>query len=422
MNRDLVNRSSRESAGPLCEAVRWKGREATRLANGVVEMICLTGGGHLASLRLLDRDGSDSQNVFWEAPWTTLDPVEEWSDGLSLNYGPVEIGRFLAGYTGHALCLDYFGAPSRKSVAAGLSLHGEAAITKWNVTPDVSTKTASCGWHVNLPVAQLSFKREIHLGDGESVAYVRETVSNETDAGHRCDWVQHATFGPPLLQPEESTIITSARRGITGESYERQSLLAPQREFEWPRAPREILGEWTDLTEPFRVEGYGFLTGLQLDPGREQQFILAANWRLRLGVCYCFRRCDFPWMAVWEENCTRQNSPWNATTMARGMEFGTSLLPLGEQGLREGKAVFGASTGCVIPARGKRTAKYLVSLFTIPSHVHSIQDAAAIGDTILLYNERGEAALSIPADGCERFLFSVDDVAPSVSREKEDER
>jgi hypothetical protein len=422
MNKDLVNRSSQASSGPICEAVRWKGREATRLANGVAEMICLTGGGHLASLRLLDRDGSASQNVFWEAPWTTRDPVEEWSDGLSLGYGPVDIGRFLAGYTGHALCLDYFGAPSRKSVTAGLSLHGEAAITRWNVTPDPTSKKASCAWHVRLPVSQLSFKREIQLGEGESVAYVRETVSNETDAGHRCDWVQHATFGLPLLQPQESTIVTSARRGTTGESYERQSLLVPQSEFEWPRAPSETLGEWTDLTRPFRAEGYGFLAGLQLDPGREQQFVLAANWRLRLGVCYCFRRCDFPWMTVWEENCTRQNSPWNGTTMARGMEFGTSPLPLGEHGLLEGKAIFGASTGCVIPARGKRTAKYLISLFTIPSHVHSIHDAAAIGDAILLYNQQGEAALSIPADGCETFLSSGDDEAPSVSQEKEEER
>ena len=422
MNKDLVKRSSQVPSGPICEAVRWKGREATRLANGVAEMICLTGGGHLASLRLLGRDGSASQNVFWEAPWTTLDPVEEWSDGLSLDYGPVAIGRFLAGYTGHALCLDYFGAPSRKSVTAGLSLHGEAAITGWNATLDPTSKKASCTWHVRLPVAQLSFKREIYLGERESVAYVRETVSNEIDAGHRCDWVQHATFGLPLLQPQESTIVTSARRGITGESYERQSLLAPQCEFEWPRAPRETLGEWTDLTRPFRVEGYGFIAGLQLDPEREQQFVLAANWRLRLGVCYCFRRCNFPWMAVWEENCTRQNSPWNATTMARGMEFGTSPLPLGEQGLLEGKPIFGASTGCVIPAQGSRTAKYLISLFTIPSHVHSIQNAAAVGDAILLYNEQGEAALSIPADGCETFLSSGNDEVPSVNDEKEDER
>jgi len=422
MNKALVNRSSPASSEPICEAVRWKGREATRLANGVAEMICLTGGGHLASLRLLDRDGSASQNVFWEAPWTTRDPVEEWSDGLSLCYGPVEIGRFLAGYTGHSLCLDYFGAPSRKSVTAELSLHGEAAITRWNVTPDPTSKKASCTWHVRLPVAQLAFKREVYLGKRESVAYVRETVSNEADASHRCDWVQHATFGLPLLQLEECTIITSARRGITEESYERQSLLAPQREFEWPRAPRELLGEWTDLTEPFRVEGYGFLAGLQLDPGREQQFILAANWRLRLGVCYCFCRCDFPWMAVWEENCTRQNFPWNGVTKARGMEFGTSPLPLGEQGLLMGKTIFGATTGCVIPARGTRTAGYLISVFSIPSHVDSIQDVAAVGDAIILYDRRGKATLSIPAGGCETFLSAGDDEAPSVSGEKEDER
>jgi hypothetical protein len=421
MSKDLLNRLSRALSEPVCEAVQWKGREATRLANGVVEIICLTGGGHMASLRLLNEDGSHSENLFWEAPWKTQDPVEEWSDRLSLGYGPVEIGRFLASYTGHALCLDYFGAPSKKSVSAGLSLHGEAAITRWNVKPDASSEKASCGWHVRLPVAQLSFKREIRLGERQSVAYLRETVGNETSADHRCDWVQHATMGPPLLQPGESTVIASARRGLTGTSYERHCLLAPQSEFEWPRAPRETLGEWVDLTRPFHLDGYGFLAALQLDPGREQQFVLAANWRLRLGVCYCFRRCDFPWMTVWEENRTRRDSPWNGITMARGMEFGTAPLPLGEQGIIERRGIFGATPGCVIPARGTRTAKYLISIFSIPSHVHSIQDAAAIGDAIILYDRQGETTLSILADGCETFLSSGNSEAGS-SRGEDDNR
>jgi hypothetical protein len=61
MSKDLLNRLSRALSEPVCEAVQWKGREATRLANGVVEIICLTGGGHMASLRLLNEDGSHSE-------------------------------------------------------------------------------------------------------------------------------------------------------------------------------------------------------------------------------------------------------------------------------------------------------------------------------------------------------------------------
>ena len=68
------NSSLRQS----CESIQWKGRDAIRLANGIVELISLTGGGHLAAFRFLDGDDRSSQNVLWEAPWTTLDPGQDW--------------------------------------------------------------------------------------------------------------------------------------------------------------------------------------------------------------------------------------------------------------------------------------------------------------------------------------------------------
>ena len=92
--------TSREQA---TGSIRWKDREATRLSNGVVELIALTSGGHLAVFRFLE-DGALSQNVLWEAPWTTLDAAERRADDLSPIYGPVEVRKFLAGYTGHSLC------------------------------------------------------------------------------------------------------------------------------------------------------------------------------------------------------------------------------------------------------------------------------------------------------------------------------
>jgi hypothetical protein len=56
------------------EEVKWKGCDAVRLMNGIVELIALAGGGHLASFRLVDQDGRPSQNVLWEAPWTICGP------------------------------------------------------------------------------------------------------------------------------------------------------------------------------------------------------------------------------------------------------------------------------------------------------------------------------------------------------------
>ena len=40
------------------ESIRWKGRDATQQANGVVELITLTSGGHFASFRLVGECGA----------------------------------------------------------------------------------------------------------------------------------------------------------------------------------------------------------------------------------------------------------------------------------------------------------------------------------------------------------------------------
>ena len=72
------------AARTLCpESIRWKGRDATRLTNGIVELIALSGGGHLAELRFLESEGRSSQNVFWEPPWATYDPVPESAGSIA---------------------------------------------------------------------------------------------------------------------------------------------------------------------------------------------------------------------------------------------------------------------------------------------------------------------------------------------------
>jgi hypothetical protein len=273
------------------------------------------------------------------------------------------------------------------------------------VSSPAASVTAGARWNVSLPVAQLVFEREISLVAGQSVVYVHEAVSSERDSEHVFDWIQHVTFGPPFLCSSESTIAASARRGITAaSSYEGRSLLASDREFEWPYAPGNKVDAVADLRRPFDADGHGFLAGLQLDTTREQAFVVAVNWTSRLGVGYCFRRRDFPWMTVWEENRARLGTPWLGRTQARGMEFGTIPLPLGRHDARERDTMFGTPTRCVLPARGRLEAKYLIFLFEVPDQVLSIDKAVAVGDAIELSDVNGGATFSIPADGCEAFL------------------
>jgi hypothetical protein len=390
---------------PGAESVRWKGREATRLANGVIELTTLTSGGHMAALRLSGDAGGSCENVFWEPPWPTYDQQAGLSREQLQTYGPPDMDKFMAGYTGHCLCLDYFGAPSAEQGAAGLGLHGEAPVARWLATQPALPEKAQCQWNVTLPAAYLQFSREIRLGKGESVAYIEEIVRNQRDVDRACDWVQHATFGPPFLQEGESTLSASGKRGKTWPlEYEGGLLLAKDREFDWPYAPTDGGEKAIDLRQPFAVAGRGFIATTLLDPRREIQYVVAANWRMRLGVGYCFRRQDFPWMTIWEENCSRQSSPWNGRTRVRGMEFGTTPLPLGrEESFRRGP-LFDTPSWCVIPAGGEKTARYLMFVFAIPAAMQSIRNVTLEAKAIVLFDEQTGSSVRVPVHGGASFL------------------
>lgn len=389
----------------ICETVRWKDRDAIRLSNGVVELTSLTGGGHLASFRFLDKDRGSLQNVLWEAPWTTHDPNRSWSKEMSRLYGPSETGKFLAGFTGHALCMDYFGEPSAEQAAAGLSLHGEAPCRRWSAIGAAGSQKTGCRFVVDLPLSGMTFERDICLGNDQSVAYIKETVCNKHDVERLCNWVQHVTFGSPFLDEGFASLIASAQTGMTSPFvYDGNSLLLSNCRFTWPYVQRNSGSKPVDLRLPFTERGSGFLVGARLDPRREIEFLGAINWNLRLGVGYCFRRRDFPWMTVWEENCARQDAPWNGKAQARGMEFGTTPLPLRANGGLTDKCFSDTPRGCGIAAHGKKMARYIMFLFAVPTEMRSAESVVLTHDAISIYDASGAVSLSVPAEGCEEFL------------------
>lgn len=390
---------------PAAETIRWKGREATRLDNGVIELVTLTQGGHLASLRFPGDAEKASGNVFWEPPWPTYDDVTELPADVLKTYGPSGEDLFMAGYTGHCLCLDFFGEPSREQIAAGLRLHGEAAAAKWDVKGPAQTENPYCRWHAGLPITGLELERTVRLGAQESVAYIQETVHNKRAADHTCDWVQHATFGPPFLQEGESSVAVSGGRAKTWPlDYENGMLLEKDKEFVWPFAPCEEKGKVIDIRQPFSTQGRGLVATTLLDLRRETQHLVAVNWKTRVGVGYCFRRRDFPWMTIWEENCSRQSTPWNGRTQARGMEFGSTPLPLGSVENSSSAPLFDTPSQCVIPGGGAKTARYLLFLFTAPDGMRSVQNVELEKDAIILSDEPNRPSMSIRAQGCADFL------------------
>jgi len=387
---------------------KWRGRPAFCLDNGVVQLTGLTGGGHLADFRLLDPTGS-SVNALWEAPWPTMDPDRFQSRDLRRNvrkYGAAPVGKFLAAFTGHAVCVDYFGGPSEAEAAQGLALHGEATNLRWKMLEShQSNVEARLSLAVRMPAAGLRLRRELRLRAGESVLYIEETLTNERAQDHFFHWTQHVTLGLPLLHPEESAIALPGTRSMTWpHGYEGASLVPDNQEFTWPHAPA-IEGGKVNLGRPFARDGTGFVAAVLLDPQREIGFVTALNWRLGLLLGYCFRRSDFPWVAIWEENVARKGSPWDGKTRARGLEFGSTPMPVGKEETFARGSLFDTPTFRRIPARAELRAPYVAFLAKVSSGWRSIGDLQLGRESIVVTEERGER-LELRATGLKRLGLS----------------
>jgi hypothetical protein len=363
-------------------------------------MMNLTGGGHIAEFRFTDGSGLPTLNPMWIPNWKGIEPFQYNPKLHTRRFGPINDGKLLAGIIGHNLCLDYFGPPSDDEAAQGLSTHGEAPSLKWRksggrLTPNQVSLTLS----VRLPEAGLHFSRDIEMRAEESVVYLKETVTNDRKLDHFFGWTQHATLGPPFLNPEEGRVFISATKGITSpDGYGENPLLESGKEFEWPMAPAMAGGE-ADLSHCFIQKGLGVIASILMDPARDMQFVAALNTRHHLLFAYCFRRADYPWVTIWEENCSRANVPWKSRAQARGLEFGSAPLPSTRRTSFGRGPIFGTPTFSTVPARGKLTIPYVAFLAHLPEGFDEVRDIRLEKNEILVEGGEPGQVFTLPASG-----------------------
>ena len=390
------------SASPLImrtEFIRWKNRNALTLNNGSLLVTLLAGGGHIADLRVTDPHGL-SPNLLWESPWATADPDSVEFPRLAELYGGAPIGPFLAGYTGHTLCLDTFGVPSPENAVCGIPLHGEASVRMWQLVPSDD----GCEMHVTLPVSQLEFSRSIRMGKSQSVLYIEECLKNTGPDAREVHWVQHVSLGPLLLSAENSFLRASVDRCRTWpDGYEGRQILPDNVDFAWPIAPM-IGGGTTDLRLPFQHEGKGFLGAAHVAESSTVAYFAALNPRDRLALVYCFRREEFPWIAIWEENAARSSAPWNGNTRVRGMEFGTTPMPLGREAIHAMDTLFNSPVSRSLAAGAKGYARYAICAARIPRGLRAVEAIGISEQGVTLTNHDQTDSVVIAADGILQFL------------------
>lgn len=171
-------------------------------------------------------------------------------------------------------------------------------------------------------------------------------------------WTQHVTIGPPFLQKGVTEFRMSATRSKVFESaFGTADYLQPAATFEWPIAPRAN-GGVADLRVFTDAASSSAYTAHLMDRQREDACFVAFKPDARLAFGYVWKRADFPWLGIWEENRSRRQAPWLGRTLTRGMEFGVSPFPESRRQMVDRGSLFGTPTYRWLPASGGLTAEY----------------------------------------------------------------
>jgi len=322
-------------------------RRAHAVENSELRVTVLEGGGHIAEIF----QKVAGVNPLWIPPWPSIEPAAFHVGSYSV-YGSSLEARLLAGIMGHNLCLDIFGGPSAEEAAAGLTVHGESSVARYEIVE----QEGGFQMHATLPMARLSIERTIQL-QGERVR-IRETVRNLCAFDRAIAWTQHVTLGPPFLEKGATEFRSSATRSRAFEApFGAHDYLTPGAEFDWPMAPLEGGGS-ADLRTFSNAPASSAFTAHLMDPLRADAYFLAFSPRFHLMFGYVWKQADFPWMGIWEENLSRNSPPWNGQTIARGMELGVSPMPETRRQMIDRGRMFGVPVYRWLPANSRCDVEY----------------------------------------------------------------
>jgi hypothetical protein len=309
-------------------------RKVVRIENDELIVAVTLEGGHISEI--IEKESGI--NPLWTPPWPSIEP-SKYSAKSHPEYGNDWESKLLSGILGHNLCLDIFGPPSEAEYAAGITVHGESSVAPYEVEAIASRIVA----RTRLPLAQLDFEREIELL-GKGIVKIRETVTNLTAMDRPIAWTQHVTLGPPFLEAGITQLDINGTKSMAfPTTFGDAQILEPGALFDWPMAPNKD-GTTTDLRIQSSAQRSAAFTCHVVDPSSERGAFEAFHPPSGVLFGYSWKRADFPWVSLWEENRSRTAPPWNGNTVTRGVEFGVSPFPEGRRAMVERGSLLGVPT------------------------------------------------------------------------------
>ncbi len=336
----------------------YRNRRAVQIENEILRLTVLVEGGHIAEL-LHKPTGI---NPLWTPPWPSIEP-STYDQAKHPEYGGNAESKLLAGLMGHNLCMDIFGGPSEDEAAAGMTVHGEASVAPYEITVANGVLTQRAVFEQ----AQLRFARNISFTPPAGIR-IAEEVENLSALDRPVAWTQHVTLGDPFVEPGVTQFRASATKSkvIQSDFTGGKGYMKIGAEFDWPHVPN-IKGGATDMRVFIDLPVSGAFSTHLMDPQRDEAFFLAWSSKSKLLIGYVWKRADFPWLGIWEENHCRTAPPWNGQTITRGMEFGVSPMPETRRQMIERGTLFGVPVYRWIPARKTVHVEYRAFLTTAPN-------------------------------------------------------
>lgn len=327
-------------------------RKAFQIENDLIRVTVTEESGHIAEIL----NKATGVNPLWIPPWTSIEP-SAWSEAKYPEYGSGPEAHLLSAIMGHNLCLYLFGGPSPEEAAAGVRIHGEAGLVGWDFEPTQTGLISRCV----LPLSRLAFEREISL-DGHKVNF-RETVENLEAFDRPMAWTQHVTLGTPFLDRGKTEFY--ANGGLAG--------ALPDEKSQKGGFVLDKVGAGLQETLSSAPSSAGFRSFL-MDKKQSTSHFIAWSPALETAIAYVWKRSDFPWIGVWDENCYRESKPWSGRTLSRGLEFSASPFPETRRTMIERGRLLDTPAFAWIPAKGKLTADYYATIIKTKSMPASVAE------------------------------------------------
>jgi hypothetical protein len=375
---------------PTLKQEEFEGRDAYVLANTKMRVSALRGAGHIAEIRLLSADPLKSVNPMRVPHYPTIEPWEYDPVKHDALYGGGPNRLLMAGYMGHLLNFPTFGGPSEDEARNGLGNHGEALAVEWkNDKHESSINEVQLWYSADLPKTKYKVGRVLTLPRDETVLYIEEWVENLEAFDRPAHWVEHATFGPPFVEPGKTVLDMSATKGVIRGNEETNSLAAG--EVVWPEG-RAKDGAAVDLRVSQPKPASGTYAGYLMDPSRERSYFTMFHPGYHVLVGYIWNTKDFPWIGDWQENGRNTQPPWNSQVIARGMEFGTTPFGGPMKTVVEEGSLYGVPVYRWIGGRKRLTARYVAFLAEIPEGFRGVENVE-VREGAIEITERGTGSV-----------------------------